>query len=120
MRFGEGSFICKHLDEKQTGMVGTSCGTCEASVNRGDRAVACETCGLWYHAVCQSIKSPSYSKLMFDDSDIAWHLWICGNHNYSSVLFDLHEIKINTTTSSRFRDKRYFVNYFYSFYGPFI
>ena len=67
------------------------CGTCDITVTWEDRGVACESCGMWYHAACQSIGSASYSNL--NDSHISWKCIICDNPNYSNISFDLFGIE---------------------------
>ena len=68
------------------------CGTCDCTVTWDDRGVACESCGMWYHAHCQSISSNSYKDLQ--DSNISWRCVICGNPNYSNVSFDLFGVEV--------------------------
>ena len=63
------------------------CGTCDNTVTWDQRGVACETCGQWFHASCQSLGS-EYSNL--NESDISWHCVICGNPNYSNYTYDLY------------------------------
>ena len=65
------------------------CGTCDVSVSWSEKGVACDTCGLWFHARCQSINSADYSEL--HDEEIKWHCAICGNPN-SDTVFDLHGV----------------------------
>ena len=67
------------------------CGTCDRTVTWEERGVACESCGLWYHASCQSIKTQTYFDL--DDSNVIWNCRICGSPNYSTHPFDLHDIE---------------------------
>ena len=67
------------------------CGTCDNTVTWEDRGVACESCGLWYHASCQSIRTQTYLDL--DDTRVLWNCRICGNPNYSTHPFDLHEME---------------------------
>ena len=67
------------------------CGTCDITVTWKDRGVACESCGMWFHAACQSIGSASYSNL--NDSNISWKCIICDNPNYSNISFDLFGIE---------------------------
>ena len=64
------------------------CGACDHAVSWSQRGVACETCGRWYHASCQSINSNSYENL--GNSDVLWFCDLCGNNNYSTTFFDLH------------------------------
>ena len=67
------------------------CGVCDRSVDWGDRGVACESCGAWFHASCQNIGSHTYLNDL-NDSDISWHCVICANQNHSATLFDLHGV----------------------------
>ncbi|RUS79302.1 hypothetical protein EGW08_012920 [Elysia chlorotica] len=65
------------------------CGTCDKSVTSFDRGVACEGCGQWFHADCQSI-GDSYEQL--DASDVVWKCLVCDCANYSLTAFDLHDV----------------------------
>ena len=67
------------------------CGTCDCTVTWEDRGVACENCGQWFHAKCQSIGSMSYKNL--DDSNISWRCVICDKANHSNISFDLFDIE---------------------------
>ena len=68
------------------------CGTCDRNVGWApDRGVACETCGLWFHATCMNIGSRTYSGL--DASDVSWYCDVCKSPNYSTVAFDLHGVE---------------------------
>ena len=67
------------------------CGACDHIVSWSEKGVACETCGRWYHALCQSIGSKSYENL--GASDVIWHCDLCGNHNFSTTMFDLHGVE---------------------------
>ena len=64
------------------------CGTCDNTVTWDQKGVACETCGQWYHASCQSLGNSDYSNL--NNSNISWHCVICGNPNYSNYTYDLY------------------------------
>ena len=66
------------------------CGACDHAVSWSERGVACEECGKWYHASCQSIGSKSYQNL--HNTEELWHCDLCGNHNYSTTMFDLHGV----------------------------
>ena len=72
------------------------CGTCDNTVTWDQRGVACESCGQWFHASCQSINNSDYNNL--DSSDISWRCVICGQPNYSNITFDLY----NLSTESAF------------------
>ena len=72
------------------------CGNCDHLVSWSERGVACEACGRWFHAACQSINTKSYEDL--GKSDVLWHCELCNNDNYSYTMFDLHGIG---NTSSR-------------------
>ena len=68
------------------------CGICDRNVGWApDRGVACETCGLWFHATCMNIGSQTYLKL--DDTEVSWHCDVCKSLNYSTVAYDLHGIE---------------------------
>ena len=75
------------------------CGNCDHLVSWSERGVACETCGRWFHAACQSINTKSYEDL--GKSDVLWHCEICNNDNYSYTMFDLHGIGNTTSHTSQ-------------------
>lgn len=77
---------------------GFPCGTCDKSVSSFDRGVACEGCGQWFHAPCQSIGNSTYSRL--GDSDVIWRCLICDCANYSCTAFDLHDVSRSSLTLS--------------------
>ena len=77
------------------------CGTCDISVSWSEKGVACDTCGLWFHARCQSMPTLSYDNLHNDD--VSWHCAICGNPN-SATAFDLHGVDWPDITSSTNHD----------------
>ena len=64
------------------------CGTCDVSVSWSEKGVACDTCGIWFHALCHSIQTLSYENL---NEDVSWHCAICGSPN-SATVFDLYGI----------------------------
>ena len=78
-----------------------NCGTCDLSVSWKERGVACEDCGQWYHADCQSIGS-SYEDL--GDSDVKWKCIVCGLENHSTVIFDLHSIDVCSSSPCNLSD----------------
>lgn len=71
------------------------CGNCDASVTYEDKGVECETCGLWFHAQCQSIDAQSYENLK--DANAHWYCAICGNPN-SLTAYDLHGVDWPSTS----------------------
>ena len=73
-----------------------NCGTCDRTVAWDQKGIACETCGLWYHASCQSIGGKSYEDL--GTSDMTWHCVVCGYPNYSNIAFDLYSLHNETST----------------------
>ena len=77
-----------------------NCGICDNLVSWSEKGVACETCGKWFHAACQSIGSQSYQNL--ENSDVLWFCDICGNNNYSLTMFDLHGVEEETTNEFSF------------------
>ena len=74
------------------------CGTCDRPVTWSDRGIVCETCGLWYHASCQSVGNQSYEAL--ESSNVRWDCEICGSPNYSTIAFDLYGISHSHTSAS--------------------
>ena len=89
------------MDSKQNPSINSdasryNCGTCDRTVSWDQKGVACESCGLWYHASCQSIGGYSYDVL--GASDITWHCVVCGNPNYSNIAFDLHSLCYETSS----------------------
>ena len=77
------------------------CGTCDESVTWNQRAVACETCGQWFHLGCQDLElsSGEYGKL--GQSNTSWHCIVCANANYSTTAFDLFGIDDSETEVSK-------------------
>ena len=74
------------------------CGTCDNTVTWDQRGVACETCGQWFHASCQSLGS-EYSNL--NNSNISWRCLICGNPNYRDITFDLYGLSSETAHTAQ-------------------
>ena len=71
-------------------------GTCDNTVTWNDRGIACDACGIWYHAKCQSMTSGSYEELNKSvNCDKSWRCAICGNCHYSEVTFDLHGLSLS-------------------------
>jgi len=62
------------------------CGVCRKAVKYRDRAVACDTCNIWYHTDCMKMNSVLFESLR--DSDISWTCLACGVPNFSSRLFE--------------------------------
>ena len=75
------------------------CGNCDHLVSWSEKGVACETCGKWYHAKCQSIGTISYQDL--NASDALWFCDLCKNHNYSKTMFDLYGVDQENSESSQ-------------------
>ena len=82
-----------HLQDEDTHY---PCGICDHSVGWDQCGVACESCGQWFHAVCQNITSKSCEDL--GRSDVTWHCVICANANHSYIAFDLHGLSLTRTT----------------------
>ena len=74
------------------------CGTCDCTVNWSDKGLACNMCGQWYHAHCQSINTTLYEHHEVLGEDESWYCAICGNPN-SRTVFDLHGVEWNSTFS---------------------
>ena len=62
------------------------CGVCGKAVRNNDRAVACDTCNIWYHTNCMVMNPHVFESLR--DSDISWTCFSCGIPNFSSKLFE--------------------------------
>ena len=69
------------------------CGICDTTVSWEDRGVACEACGLWYHAHCEGIHSETYANLT---PNVQWYCNFCGNQN-NLLIFDLHSSGNNSS-----------------------
>lgn len=74
------------------------CGVCDLTVGWENRALACETCGLWYHASCVDIGASTHQAL--EDSDCSWHCPVCSNYNPSQTAFDLFGLEQEILSSS--------------------
>ena len=75
------------------------CGACDISVKWDQRAVACESCGQWFHLHCQD---PDMNSTEYEDlgkSDAIWHCVVCANANYSSVAYDLFGLNTSQNVS---------------------
>ena len=75
------------------------CGTCDLTVGWDDKGLACNTCGLWYHARCQSIDSLLYQQHDQLGDEVPWYCAICGNPN-STTIFDFHGVGQTSISSS--------------------
>ena len=76
------------LNESSTAYL---CGACKEPVTWNDKGVMCEDCDTWFHAACQNIHDSTYERL--GDSKAEWTCLVCSGPNYSSVLFDLHNVQ---------------------------
>ena len=75
------------------------CGACDISVKWDQRAVACESCGQWFHLHCQD---PDMNSTEYEDlgkSDATWHCVVCANANYSPVAYDLFGLNTSQNVS---------------------
>ncbi|KAI8495881.1 hypothetical protein Bbelb_262970 [Branchiostoma belcheri] len=68
------------------------CGTCDRTVGWDDRGLACDTCGQWFHAHCQSMDTELYQHHEDLGDNVSWHCAICGNPN-SKTVFDLYGVE---------------------------
>ena len=92
-----------YTDVKSPGQSGEAhssllCGTCDCPVNWSHKGLACNMCGQWYHAHCQSINTALYEQHGELGEDEPWHCVICGNPN-SRTIFDLHSMEWSSSFS---------------------
>ena len=73
------------------------CGTCDGAVNWSHKGLACNTCGQWFHAHCQSLDTQLYEHQAEVGEDVSWHCAICGSPNSQTAL-DLHGVTLSVTT----------------------
>ena len=64
------------------------CGVCGKAVrwSRTRKAVACDTCDVWFHCDCMGMSSLSYNRI--NRSDVTWICSSCDTPNYSSSLLE--------------------------------
>lgn len=74
------------------------CGTCDRPVDWSDRGLACNTCGLWYHAHCQDLNTLHYQHHEDLGEEEPWYCALCGNPNSYTAL-DLYGVDISISNS---------------------
>ena len=62
------------------------CGICRKACRWGQKAIACDGCGEWYHSSCAFVSSYNYEILA--NTSLTWCCFSCGLPNFSSGLFD--------------------------------
>ena len=67
-----------------------NCNICNKSCTRIQRAIQCDTCDEWYHAGCLHMNTPVYMAL--ENKDVSWHCVQCGMPQFSSGLFNSHDL----------------------------
>ena len=61
------------------------CGTCDCTVGWGTKGVACNNCGQWFHAHCQSIDTRCYENLEELGEQVPWFCAVCESPNSKTV-----------------------------------
>ena len=74
------------------------CGTCDCTVSWGTKGVACNNCGQWFHAHCQSIDTRCYQNLEELGEEVPWFCAIYGSPN-SKTVYDLHSLEHSSVYS---------------------
>ena len=76
------------------------CGTCGKAVTWKQKGIRCgnSDCGQWYHINCQNMRSTIYEHM--DSSKCTWECLKCALPNYSSSLFDLHDVSTQNSFST--------------------
>ena len=46
------------------------CGICEKSVNKNQKSIYCDNCGLWIHKSCEKLTDGEFQKLVEEEDDI--------------------------------------------------
>ena len=59
------------------------CGICKKACGNNTKAVACDSCNIWYHTRCMDMRDEIYNTL----ANVSWHCFYCGLPNFSSALF---------------------------------
>ena len=62
------------------------CGICRKACRWGQKAIACDGCGVWYHSSCAFVSSYNYELLA--NSSLTWCCFSCGLPNFNSSLFN--------------------------------
>ena len=71
------------------------CNICSKTCTKKQRAIQCDSCDQWYHSTCLHMNTPVYIAL--ENKDVSWHCLQCGMPQFSSGLFDSHDL--DTTNS---------------------
>ena len=53
------------------------CGICEKSVNKNQKSIYCDNCGLRMHKSCEGLTDVEFQKLVEEDDDIPWTCLVC-------------------------------------------
>ena len=67
------------------------CGVCQKAVRWNQKALCCDSCNIWYHTKCENIHDTIYATM--HNSNTSWECLHCGMPNFSTTLFDLHDIQ---------------------------
>ena len=73
------------------------CGTCGKAVTWKQKGIRCDNseCEQWYHIAYQNMQSTIYECI--DSSNCAWECLKCAAPNFSSSLFDLHDVSTHNS-----------------------
>ena len=47
------------------------------SVNKNQKSIYCDNCGLWIHKSCEGLTDREFQKLVEEDDDIPWKCLVC-------------------------------------------
>ena len=62
------------------------CGVCNTACKWGQRAIACDNCGVWYHTTCACLSKHHYNLLA--NCSLSWCCLQCGMPNFTSSFFE--------------------------------
>ena len=74
------------------------CNICSKACTKKQRAIQCDSCDQWYHSTCLHMNTPVYIAL--ENKDVSWHCSQCGMPQFSSCLFNSHDLDITNSYSS--------------------
>ena len=53
------------------------CGICDKSVNKNQKSIYCNNCGLWVHKSCEDLTNGEFQKLVEEDESIPCSCLVC-------------------------------------------
>ena len=80
------------------------CGICDKSVNKNQKSIYCNNCGLWVDKSCEGLTDGEFQKLVEEDESIPWSCLVCKVKSDTEIfpfcllskleLLDLHGIDL--------------------------